>query len=114
MINLILIAMTILPLVSFAQKKPSKLAYIQAKSITMAHELQNKFDDPEEPNLALVADFVVESFAKDHLKIASDAAYACIAREERADDTRYATAYDVLKNGFASECFVKNLTKMNK
>jgi len=70
----------------------------------------NKFNDPEEPQLSEVAAFTKESFLKDGYVISQDNAYLCIAREQRGDDERYASAYQVLRDGYAVECFAKNLT----
>lgn len=89
---------------------PVKLDYVKLKSIAISAAMMNKFNDPEEPSLTAVAAFVRESFLKDGYSISEDNAYLCIARELRGDDERYATSYEVLRDGHAVECLAKNLT----
>lgn len=89
---------------------PVKLDYVKLKSIAISAAMMNKFDDPEEPSLTTVAAFVRESFLKDGYSISVDNAYLCIARELRGDDERYATSYEVLRDGHAVDCLSKNLT----
>lgn len=89
---------------------PDKLDYVKLKSVAISTAMMNKFDDPEEPSLTVVAAFVRESFLKDGYSISEDNAYLCISRELRGDDERYATSYEVLRDGHAVDCLSKNLT----
>lgn len=102
---------------AMAQLSPNdnkRMDYITQKSSDIASKMKNKFDDPEEPRLSDVADFVSESFAKDGFTITSHNTYFCIARELRGEDERYATSYQVLRGGLAIKCFDKYLSIKRK
>lgn len=107
-----LVLSTVVTVSAFAHASPpDKLAYVKLKSVAISAAMMNKFSDPEEPSLSAVAAFIRESFLKDGYSISEDNAYLCIARELRGEDERYATSFEVLRDGHAVECLEKNLTQ---
>lgn len=111
---LLLSAVSLSSVAQVSSSENKKNEYITQKSSDIASAMKNKFDDPEEPRLSYVADFVSESFAKDGFLITTHDAYFCIARELRGEDERYATSYQVLRGGFAVKCFDKYLSIKRK
>jgi hypothetical protein len=111
-----LVLLTLISVSALAQSKSDakKIEYINQKSASIALEIQEKYNRPDLLDSSIISEFARSSFAADGYSIDGETANYCIEFEMRKDDERYATAYEVLRDGYAVECLAKNLVPNQK
>ena len=110
-----LILLTLISVSALAQSSPeAKLEYTKEKSASISREIEEKYSRPDLLESNVGSELARNSFAADGYSINGGTANHCIEFEMRKDDERYATAYEVLRDGYAVECLAKNLVPNQK
>ena len=115
-----LISLVILTIVSYlavaqdSSYHDKKMAYVETKTRLISKSISNKFKNPEKLSSSELAQIVVKSFISDKHDINQDHLEHCLEVEMRGDDERYATVYEVLRDGYATNCISQNLHPIQK
>ena len=109
-----LILLTLISVSALAQSSPEAKLDTKEKSASISREIEEKYSRPDLLESNVVSELARNSFAADGYSINGGTANHCIEFEMRKDDERYATAYEVLRDGYAVECLAKNLVPNQK